>query len=768
MPDEKVLEIIVRAKDLASKTLNNISGQLEKQESKWKKMGQAIAHAGKTITITSTAIAGALASTIPAWEETRKAQIAFENTVKHMPQLVDMNVKAWYNWVSAMEMKLAVDDAEINKMASMLGTYGLTEKQMKQLIPVIVDLSRKYGIDLASATKMVGYALQGNTGLLRRYGISLDLSAAKTKEGIDANKAYELTLKQLQQAVGGFSTSLDKEGMLSMQRFQIAMGNLRETIGQVVWQTLTPFVEKLNDLIVRFNNASGPIAQFVAKVGIVGSALGLITGPLMMVIGNLGKLASTVSGLLNPWTALATAIVGLGVYLYKTNDDVKAFVDTLLADFMRVVSWVTENWGIIADTIIGVFNRIVETIQPILQPIVELIISLFGQVVSWTQENWPLIQQTISTVMNAIRTVIESVLSVIQALWKKYGDVILQNTKLIWDSIKLAISTVMNAILGIIKAIMQAINGDWEGAWNTLKETMKNVADAVVQIAKNLWAAIVNGVKAIGPELLNAVKGITQAVKDLFTNLVKQALQWGKNLIKNFIEGIKSKIKDLADAAEGAADTVGSYLGIHSPAEKGPMSDADKWMPNLITMMTSQLRAGSKAIELVARDIGNNITLPIQDRLRRLKEELEFIAKWSKPEPIRGYTPTEMIARLDKETKKKVLSDLQRAYKTLDTSTLTEFGGIRNVAGLLGYDVRDIRMVGGRNITAAEEREREQSASLANAVYQAIIRAFHDVNFAGAEKGGIVLQIDGQTFARLIFDYLVAEGKRRGVEVVPV
>jgi len=710
MPDDKILQIIIRAKDEATKTLKKVDAEIKHQESKWAKMSKAMAHAGKTVTIASTAIAGALASTLPAWEETRKAQIAFENTVKHMPQLAKMNTQAWYQWVSAMEMKLAIDDAEINQMASMLGTYGMTEDQMKKMIPVIVDLSRKYGIDLASATKMVGYALQGNTGILKRYGITLDLSAAKTKEGIDTNKAYELTLQQLTQAVGGYSQALDKEGMLATERFKLALGNLRENIGQVVYKAITPLLEKLSDLAVRFNNMSPTISKVVAQVGLFASALGMVAGPLMTVIGNMKQLATVVTNFAkaNPWVLIITSLVALGITLYKTNEDFRNFVNSLIARAKKGIDYIHNNWGKIADTVKRTFERVKQTVLTILQPVLDLVKVLFGEVVSWTQENWPLIQKTIQTVMNAIQTVIQTVLGIIRAFWEKHGETIKKNTQLVWDSIKLIVETALKTILGIIKAIMQAINGDWKGAWETVKATLKNVATALVQIAKNLWTAIVNGIKAVGPELLNAVKSIAQAIKDLFVNLAKEALQWGKNLIKNFIKGIKSMIGALEDEAEGAADTVGSYLGIHSPAEKGPMSDADKWMPNLIKMMSVQLRVeADKKLKPAVERVAKIIKLPVEPIAPKL--------------PMAPTTPMTRI-----------------------TPTITP------------------QPVATRRTTETNTGE------LANAVYQAVVRGMETTRTTGATKGEIVLQIDGQTFARLIYDYLLAESKRRGVEVVPV
>lgn len=47
----------------------------------------------------------------------------------------------------------------------------------------------------------------------------------------------------------------------------------------------------------------------------------------------------------------------------------------------------------------------------------------------------------------------------------------------------------------------------------------------------------------------------------------------------------------------GVASNISDFLGFHSPTKRGPGSDADQWIPNLIDMMAQGLKLGEGQIE---------------------------------------------------------------------------------------------------------------------------------------------------------------------------
>jgi hypothetical protein len=80
--------------------------------------------------------------------------------------------------------KLLIDDADITRAQAMLGNYIKEEESIKKLTPAILDLSAAKGIDLRTASEMVGRAIASNSDELVKLGINF--GTAKTEaERID-------------------------------------------------------------------------------------------------------------------------------------------------------------------------------------------------------------------------------------------------------------------------------------------------------------------------------------------------------------------------------------------------------------------------------------------------------------------------------------------------------------------------------------------------------------------------------------------------------
>lgn len=79
------------------------------------------------------------------------------------------------------------EDDQLANAAAGLKLFGLTEKQIHQLLPVITDLSAVMGADLDSAVQRVGMGLTGQTRSLRQWGIVI-------KEGADKQTVFNAVM----------------------------------------------------------------------------------------------------------------------------------------------------------------------------------------------------------------------------------------------------------------------------------------------------------------------------------------------------------------------------------------------------------------------------------------------------------------------------------------------------------------------------------------------------------------------------------------------
>lgn len=215
-----------------------------------------------------------------------------------------------------------------------------------------------------------------------------------------------------------------------------------------------------------------------------------------------------------------------------------------------------------------------------------------------------------------------------------------------WDDVKAAASKAWEGIKGIwnqvaiwfettvVQPIKIYFGGLWtkvkeltSEAWSAAKSTWNSAAGwfdtTVIQPVKKYFTDLGTKIKDSATSALSGLKStwsgisnwfnqnVIQPITNLFKNLISSATSWGKNLITNFTDGIKAMAGRVADAAKGIASKVSDFIGFHSPSEEGPGAEADKWMPNLMSMLAEGIRKNipkiAEAANLTATSLQGNL-----------------------------------------------------------------------------------------------------------------------------------------------------------------
>jgi hypothetical protein len=178
------------------------------------------------------------ADAVKAAVEANEAMIRLQNTLANNPKLADTSAEAIANLAEEIRKMTGVDDDAIVSMASVLGQFDLTGRQVEQLIPLIVDLSAKMGIDLDAAAKAVGKSATGSTGALARYGIAVD--SADTKSAQLTN-----TIEGLSKVQGFAAEKAKAEPWILLSS---TFDEFKEDIGRSLIPALTSLTELMIDL----------------------------------------------------------------------------------------------------------------------------------------------------------------------------------------------------------------------------------------------------------------------------------------------------------------------------------------------------------------------------------------------------------------------------------------------------------------------------------------------------------------------------------------
>jgi hypothetical protein len=264
----------------ASKNLGWAEDSAFRMQQQFKKAGVGM------VGIAATMGAGLFAAATAAADAELEHQ-KLANTMKKMPQLAGASTKAFQDQQQSLQQLTVVDDEAIAGLQSMLGQFGMTQAEILKTTPLVVDLSRKMGIDTATAAKAVGKAFGGSAGALAKMGIQLKLSS-------DPAERLDQILKALSQKAGGFAATEGKTFAGQLQIMRNRLADVEEGIGKGVIPVIEGALRPIELVADAFSSLGEGGQQTVGTVLAITAAITGVTGAVTFVAGQFSTLASGV------------------------------------------------------------------------------------------------------------------------------------------------------------------------------------------------------------------------------------------------------------------------------------------------------------------------------------------------------------------------------------------------------------------------------------------------------------------------------------------
>jgi hypothetical protein len=136
-----------------------------------------------------------------------------------------------------------LDNDDVVAVFNKLIDYGkLTEKQMNNLLPVIIDFAAKQRISIEESSDVIVKALEGNAKGLKTYGINL-------KDVKDEGERFNVVMGTLKDKVDGAGLAFQEttKGKIAVARQEFA--NLKEEIGTRLLPVLNNLMDFVNKAI---------------------------------------------------------------------------------------------------------------------------------------------------------------------------------------------------------------------------------------------------------------------------------------------------------------------------------------------------------------------------------------------------------------------------------------------------------------------------------------------------------------------------------------
>ena len=220
--------------------------------------------------------------------------------------------KALLVQASALQKVTRFGDETILASQQQIAIYGLSIKAIKALTPRMLDMAEA-NIDTATASRLLGMAMTGNTSLLTRYGIVFDDATKKILAmGTEEEKIIALT-EALDAKFGGLAETVGKTFFGATERAKNALGDIWEEIGKTISQSTAAKAAVLT-FAKGFETLSKKISDGVSE------NQGLVKSFVLGIINGIGFAISVVFGLAKAWTSVQAALsdaINLTVWILK-------------------------------------------------------------------------------------------------------------------------------------------------------------------------------------------------------------------------------------------------------------------------------------------------------------------------------------------------------------------------------------------------------------------------------------------------------------------
>jgi hypothetical protein len=449
--------------------------------------------------------------------------------------------------------QLAFSDDETRGALTLLTQEtGSTEEALARL-SAAQDLSRGTGMSLEQAAKLLGKASDENTGILKKYGITLD-----------ENATAQDVMNEVDARFGGQAAAFAQTGAGQWAILQDKLGEVEESIGAAlipalgavvgvittVVDAVSPWISKMQESTpVMVGLAAAIVTVLVPALVLMAASALAAVAPFLPLIAIALAVGAAVAALYLAWSTnflgiqtITTAVIDFIVpYLQTAMDTILAIFNAVWPVVQTVVEFAMSAIATAIQTYLGIAQAVFDAVFPVIQAIVEAVM--------------PIIASVVETYISGVATAVSTSLGVVQSVFETVWPIVQSAVETACTAIQTAVGLITTAFDTTSSAVGIAV-GSMQTAVETAFGKIESVANSIMGPAGTVVSAVSDGVSGA----YNAVVGL---VDDMYNA--------GYDFIHSLLDGIESGIQALKDAIGGIGDILGSVdvPGFSPPGEAG-------------------------------------------------------------------------------------------------------------------------------------------------------------------------------------------------------
>lgn len=400
------------------------------------------------------------------------------------------------------------------------------------------------------------------------------------------------------------ATMLDNlPGQITILKSQIEA--LAISIGEMLMPTIREIVGKIQGFVDKLNSMDDAQREQLIKIAAIAAAV----GPILIVFG---KLTAAIGSIMRNAPIIASAFKGIGIAVSGVSAPVLAVVAAI---------------GVLVAAFATLWNNN-EQFRTGMTATWEGIKESFNGFIAAIQERMP-----------AITEAFNNVISVVKPLWEAYCNMLAPTFQAAFDTIKLILDALFNAIVSVIDMITGLLTGNKELFMQGLTTFLTTIWTAITTWWTIFWTWVLNTINVVlgffgtsieqiktlittflielgakimekATEIVDFVTEKINEVCDFIASLPDRFYQWGVDMIQSLIDGIRSMIGAVGEAISEVAETIASYIHFSEP-DKGPLSNFNSWMPDMMKQMAEQIEGGRYQVQVAAGHVAADIAAPM-------------------------------------------------------------------------------------------------------------------------------------------------------------
>lgn len=382
-----------------------------------------------------------------------------------------------------------------------------------KLSQVAQDLATFSTLNSSQAAQVMTEAIAtGNTMRLRQFGIMETLSSIERKYGKDIDGTgvklgiLHAIFEKGETVKGAYAAAMEYVGkqLTSLPRL---IDDAKLAFGEDFIPVIGVAVDVLSELL-KVYTALDPLTKRMITLGtMVASALTLIVGPIILLVGYLPRIAE-------------------GFAMIKSVA-------------VPVIAWLVGG----LETLYLVLLYIPEPITKIIALIIGLILA---GILLW--KNWDKVQAFLIQVWDNLKTEMIKTWESIRINAARIGENIEKEATKTWNSIANFFTTIWDKIVTTVNSFKYG----FLRVWDDIKDGMKSKVTEIVKLLSltSVWNSLVAGVNNFKNAFLGVWYGIKEGVRSALNGII--------NVINNFIWNFQSSINSIITSLNAIA---GTYIG---------------------------------------------------------------------------------------------------------------------------------------------------------------------------------------------------------------